>query len=692
MPARKHYFATLFTTMTLLTFLPVHAQHEISWLKDYTGEMQFGSDTYQYRFTHVEGNECKLKFEERHTDKKGAEKSRSWIFYLSDMDPAAISFKAKGKSLNISMKTFQSRKFISYYEEGEFDAYTNEIRITMNEVDLARSFIETMKENITGCKETHRTWENRDQALSWLVNNIGKATGEKIEWDQKYGQGSRPHLVDLQANSVNEKGDRQSLHYSFDLTDVNPLDINLKISGKLLMVEVPVRESKKFIKVETPEGTLFTSKLLIYTNSIESARETVNALSYLISNTTAERQSWDSYSAALKFVKENLGEVKTGDERYSYHLEYDASPAGLVYLTIGKSSSGGTVEKVKYAFYLADMAEKLKTEVSKYMITVRMGTKNKRAFIREMKDDKVTDYTPALDLHTEDLDMARDLVNALESAISHSEEKIATFSSVSETGIWLKEHVGIIETGGDTYVQQLSTTEKNENQLVLEKKLIDADGKSVETRYVLYPEDMNVEELDIKVSGSKLMVPLKTKNGKYIKKFENGVRKNFTSTVDILFADPLTAKSFMAAIRFLKENSVVEERANMSREEALAFLSENIQDIELPDDKYEQKLEVSDGEKCKMRFTRVETDKKGAVNKYIYAFNISDIHPGNSKFSVKGVLIVVNLVTRGNEKLIKPYKNGETGDFDDNFVIYTDDILVARKTLAAFESLSEGCK
>ena len=52
----------------------------------------------------------------------------------------------------------------------------------------------------------------------------------------------------------------------------------------------------------------------------------------------------------------------------------------------------------------------------------------------------------------------------------------------------------------------------------------------------------------------------------------------------------------------------------------------------------------------------------------------------------------MNVVTRGNEKLIKPCKNGEADDFVDDFVIYADEILLANKILAAFGALVEGCK
>ena len=692
MSATTKFFSILFTTLIVLSFQTAYAQDKISWLDDYTGEMLIGSDTYQYNFANVEGNDCKLKFEELVTDKKGATETYSWIFYLSDIDPSAISFKAKGKSIIVSMETHQSQKFISYYEEGELDGYTEEIEITMNEVDMARSFIEIIKEKSANCKETEASWENRDQAITWLVNNVGKATDRDIEWDQKFQPGSRSYLADLQANSVNAKGEENLSRYIFDLSDVNPMAINLKISGKSLIVEVPVKESKRFIEVESPTGTVFTNELMIYTNSIELARQIVNALYYVVTNTIPERPQWDSYNASLGFVKESLGEVKIGDELFTNNLDYDSSPSGLVNFIIGKSESNGTSESAKYSFYLTDITEKLKLEVSKSSITIKMETKNKREYIRESTDEKVTDYSSTLGFHVSDINMARDILNAIEHAIRNSEEEIREFGNIGEIGTWFSENIGSIVIDGDKNEQTLSIDEDIENQLIIEKKLTEADGGSTETRFILYPEDISLEKLDIKVSGKKLSVPLASETSKYIKYFKNGTLQDFTGSVDILFLDPLVAKNFMAAIRFLKEKSVIKERTDMSKEQAIAFLSENIQNIELPEDQYEQKIELEGEENCIMSFSRVETDSKGASDQYIFEFNISDIHPGNSKIIIKGEIIAINLVTLGSEKLIKPYKNSEAGNFVDDLLIYVDDILLAKKTLAAFATLSKGCK
>ncbi len=669
----------------------LQAQDKLAWLNDYTAEIPIGNDTYQYDFTNVDGNDCKIKIEEQITDKKGGTEKRAWIFYLSDMDPSKLSFKAKGKSLVISMETNQSQKFITYFEEGEIDGYTHEIQLSMNEIDMARTFLETLKQKVGNCENTQTLWENRDEAFSWLENNIGKASNKDVQWDQKFKPGIRNYLVDFEANSVNGKGEQSLSEYVFDLTDIDPLKLNLKISGTSLMLEIPVKDGKRFISVKTPSGTKFTDELLIYSESIESARQTFNALKYVISSTSYERTQWDSYQSSMEFVKDHLGEVQIGDGKITNSLSFEPAPFGLVEFTISTQESEDSPEAVNYAFYLTDLADKLALEVSK-SITLEMVTNEKHEFIRVSKDGKVTDYAANLSFNMASIDMARDMISAFEYAIKNSQEKIEEFSKISETSAWISEHIGAVEMDGSTYLQNMSIDQEYGNQITIDTKLEKEDGSGTETKSILYPMDISLDNLDIKTSGRKLFVSLTTGSDKYIKNIEGNIIQDFTSGIEVLFSDPLDAKNFMAAIRFIKEKSEIEVEADMSKEDAMAFLSDHNQTLKLPSEHYEQKMETVEEENCKMSFTRVELDDKKPSIEYLYEFSASDINPAASNLSVKGEIVSINLETTGNEKLIKPYENGEADDFVAGFVIYSDDVLVAKKTLAAFATLSEACK
>jgi len=337
------------------------------------------------------------------------------------------------------------------------------------------------------------------------------------------------------------------------------------------------------------------------------------------------------------------------------------------------------------------MIDKLNLDVSGSEITVEMETKNDRDFIRETTGESVSDYESDLEFHMAEIDNARDVINAFETAIRNSEEVIANFQSVDEVNFWLAENFVPLYREDEKYEQKLEVMKDNENLLIIERTLTEEDeGEVTVTEYQIYPEDINLDELEIKVSGGRLTVPVQTAED-FIKEYENEQLEDFTDDAEVYFSDPLVAKNFMAALRYLKENSMVEDRSEMTRQEAMDFLMENIPDIKLAEEEYEQKIEIIEDSNCKLKFTRVVTEDDGETNEYIYEFLASDIHKGNSEISVDGELIEVTLVTAGERELIKPYENGEVEDFESEFSIYADDVVLGKKILGAFAALSKEC-
>ncbi|MFO7933182.1 MAG: hypothetical protein R6U78_03780 [Bacteroidales bacterium] len=681
-------FATL---LTISSFTFLAAQEEISWLDDFTGEVEIRNDTYQYRFTTVEGNDCKVNFEEQVTDRRGSVEMRSWVFYLSDIDPEALRFKTRGRSIEVTLETENSREFISYYEEGEFEEYTDEIEITMNEVDMTRAFIETLREHIGSCMEAEVKWDDREAAFDWLSENIGKATEDDLQWEQSFSREDKPYMAGLEATSVDEDGEKETFQYLFDLTDINPLAIGLEVSGRSLAVEVPVKGGEDYIQVDGTDGREYTDELKIYADDIEVARQIVNALSYLVTNTTVERPQWSSYQEALGFVKDHLGEVTIDDEVFHNSLNFEEDPSGLLELTVKETESDGETEQTTYAFYLADMTDKPVLDVSRDEITIEMETRDDVDFIREVTGEDELDYTSDLEFHAAEIDVARDLVNAFAYATGQSEEKIREFSTVAEVNGWMIQNLVPLFRKGERYEQMLLVDEDAGNRIEFDLKLTEEDGEITETRYLIYPEDISLEELEIDISWGRMTVPLETEDD-YIRTYVNGEVEDFTDEAEVYFSDPMVAKNFMAAIRFLKEQVTEQEPSAMSREEALSFLEANIPDIQLPGEKHEQKLEILEGDDCKLKFTRVETDDDGESDEYMYEFMVADIHDGNSEISVDGMLVEVILRTAGDAELIKPYENGEVEDFEDEFTIYADDVRLVRLILSAFGDLSEACR
>jgi len=690
MTLSKSMIQGLVGTLLLLGFGMVNAQDKIAWLEDYTQEMVIGKETYKYNFSEVEGKECKLEFKESVSNQKEKTENRSWIFYLADINPDALKFNSRGKAIELVMATNNSQKFISYYKEGEMEAYVDEIKLKMNEVDKCRSFIEVLKDHIGSCESTNLSWEDREGSFNWLTGNIGLADNGDTQWEQEFTRGEKPYLAHLSSVSINNKGEQGKVKYQFDLNDVDPAGVKLSVSGKSLSVTVAVKDGEKFVQVTTPDKKEYRDELKIYVDEIDLARQTVLAMSHLVSNTEPDRPEWSSYSEALGFVEEHLGEAKIGGDMFEHSITFDASPSGMVDMNIKETDSDGDSVEVTHSFYLSDLLEKTSLAVSRSKITVTLETREGNDFIRRTSGDLVKGYSSELEIHTEDIDKARDLMFAFEYAIANSQEEIRVFESIGEVNSWMVENLGTLYRGDETYEQELLVLEGEGNPIEFKLKQTKEEKEQTETHYLIYPMDINLEELDIDVSYGRLNVTLQTEEN-YVKKLVNGELQNFADDADVYFSDPLVAKNFMAAIRYLRENAGQAVLPEMNKEEAYAFLSDRIQNLEFPEGSYEQKIENPEGDGCKLKVTRLETNSKGASDEYIYELTASDIHAGNSGVSVRGKLIRINLVTAGNEKLIKPYENGSVEDFEDEFMLYTDDVFLAKQIVAAFGVLAEGC-
>jgi hypothetical protein len=683
----KYFIGIIFLTITFRGF----AQEEIPWLSGYSDEMTIGKESVRNQFFTVEGNECKIQIQESVSDRKGETEIRSWIFYISDIDPESLNFNARGKSIQVSLATKNDQKFISYFEEGDFEEYTDEIELSMTEVDQTRGLIEALKEHIGSCKEDETTWESREAAMNWLTENIGKAQQDDVQWEQQFSEGKKSYLVQLKANSVDGKGNKESLEFLFDMSDINSRSIRLEASGRTLVVEVPVKEGNRYIEVRNGEEKEYTDELTIYCDDIEVARQVVNALSFAVSSTEPERPEWAGYNEALEFLQGQMGEVKVGENRYNYGLQFDLFVSDILNVSVDETDDDGSTEKVTYSFYPADMMSQPELNVSRRDMSFEMNVKEGKDYIIRSSAGSISGYTSRMKLHAADIDQARDLISAWEYIIQNSEDEITSFENVEQVNTWMEDNLVTLSRGDETYEQKLRINEAMDYQIVFEKKLTEGENEITETTYIFYPEDLSLEEMEIRVRLGKLTVTLETGREDYIKYFENGELQNFTDDTDVYFSDPLVAKNFMAAIRFLKESMAETNLPEMSKEEAFSFLTGHVPQIDLPGEQHEQVLEWEEGEECKLKFTRIEQGKGGESDEFIYELMASDLSGTGSEMNVDGKLIAVKLMTNGSEDLIKPFKNGEVGDFVDEFTIYADDVMVAKKILQAFDVLAKAC-
>ncbi len=566
--------------------------------------------------------------------------------------------------------------------------------MTMAEVDKARAFIEAVKSHSGECSQTNRAWNSEGEAIDWLGENIKASDNSGTSWEQTFSTGARPYLAVLKSTSTDSKGTQNTVTRTFDLSDIDPTGVSLVVSGKSLKVVLPVRAKNNYImEKKGDEGITYARDLDIYTDDIEAARNIVNAFNYLASNTKVTRKEWKNDGEALGFVKANLGKTEASGKTYDQTMDFEAAPSGKVtFKTVTTDSKGGSSTE-ESVLYLNDLQVPVELNVDSRSAWLGLNTKDKAKYIRQTKDGADEPWSPDLKLYVNDIDLARDLASALDYAASNSSAGDAGLSSQSAVIAWLQGNVGELPVDGKNTKQSLKIEPGSENRITLDVVTAGTNGSSdVKEQFILYPEDLSTEDNVIKVSGKKLYVPLSTGKLNYIKVYRDGAIQNYTRSADVYFNDVHAAKLFTQAIAFLAQNTKAEKREPAVKD-AWGIVTSLIGKVDETGEVYEQGIEKADpANACKVKFSLGDTDSKGATTKYAWEFMLTDIDPSASNISVSSKEIHVNLVTKGRQKLIKPYKNDEAQNFDDGVVIRTNDIVEAKKLLGAFTTLAKECK
>jgi hypothetical protein len=687
-------FSSIFCVIvSIFIIVDSSAQEAVSWLSEYTSDINAGSYTYKYNYSTVDNKACKLKIEELKTDKKANTITKSTIFYLSDLDATKLTYKPSGTSIIVTLATKVSQKFIGAYSPSGLEEFTNSVSIYFDAVDKARSFIDAIKKHIDECKSSDLSWASPEEAFEWLNKNVGESENSGSSVKQTFSKGEKNYLAQFSTETTDSKGISKKSNFFFNLSDINPNEILLEISGKLLRVIVPVKDNKNYIQEKSDDQNIsYTKEIIILSEDMEQARNMINALNFLVSSVKPERKIWDNYSEALDYIKNNLKEVAVGSNLIAQELNFTASTSGIVsFKTVETDSKGIQTEQIN-SFYLADIMSAVKLEVSSKTADLLIETIDKTKYIKQTAKNKTTGYSSSFKIYLDNIDQARDIQNALEYAVKNNTKGILEFTMLPEAVDWVNKNPGDVNIDSKSYHQTIQFDPANENKIDLKVITSDASGISFKESFEFYPEDISVDKLEIKVSGKKLYIVLSTGKLKYIKTYRDDVLQNYSNETEFLFEDIQAARNFIAAINCIHEKSIVSDRSMSSKSDAYSFLVENIKGLDVAGKKAEQKIEQIESNNCKLKYTFTETDSKGISSENNYEFILSDIDCIKSGTEISSKDVKINLFTKDKQTLVKPYKNGEPGNFIYTVEIYVNDVLTAKKIMAAITTLSKECK
>ena len=204
--------------------------------------------------------------------------------------------------------------------------------------------------------------------------------------------------------------------------------------------------------------------------------------------------------------------------------------------------------------------------------------------------------------------------------------------------------------------------------------------------------DVQPKSVKTKVKGKAIFVELNTGKTKLIQPFKNGEIQKYMGKLSIPATSVENAKMLSLvlseAVDFCKKEVIFTPSKDVN--ENFNWVNEQLSKIN-DTEGIDQVMKKVDDKNCKWQFTSIKKGKKEDKEE-IYEFNVENLDEKAIEFKISGKNLSIEINTLDSEKIIKYYKDGEPGDYENSFLIQLLDLEDARNMIHVFEQAIKGCK
>ncbi len=260
----------------------------------------------------------------------------------------------------------------------------------------------------------------------------------------------------------------------------------------------------------------------------------------------------------------------------------------------------------------------------------------------------------------------------------------------------LKENIGDVTIKDDLYKQSFQI--KN-GSCIVSFKIANTD-KNDETEYECNLSDLNEFKIELNATKQSLKIECETRGKKdVVRVYENGKIKRYTNSFVFYAKDvdngKLIVQELKIQVKACNENqkdltTILGNSPNIDN--AIEFLKTNVKPVVVNEKTLEQTFSVENDFKPLCTFEIVDGSEEKSTK---FSFNAGDINPSTVDFETKNEFVYVEGQTKGNNKLISVFENGEKENYTNRFYFYVDDIEQGRKlknVLEMYVTKSENVK
>ena len=396
-------------------------QKSLDFISGQTGEISLEKKTMNQKISFTPGDGTKSVFTYTEADSKGKPVEERYEFYLSDIDTAGLTFKVSGKKITIVPVTIHKAKFIRYYKDNTIQDFQNEIRILTSDIEISHEMVEAFKAAIKQSALKPVSWKNVGEAVSYLNSST---KGETIESD-KYklsftAVSTDPLNVRYEQDKTDSKGLTTSQSCEFYPFMVDPVTVTASSSGRYLEVEAAIKGKEQFVKVlKDGKQEAFDNDIKIMAFDSRQVQVMADALKYLAENSKPKETEWADKQSAMKFITENVGDLKMDDKEIKQKLEPGDGDPCKVKLTVSTSDDKGKTTEEVYEFALPDMnMQAVDIKVRGKNVEVILACKTKEKLVKVYKNGSQQAWGSSAEISLTDVEKARNVADAFKYVIA----------------------------------------------------------------------------------------------------------------------------------------------------------------------------------------------------------------------------------------------------------------------------------
>ena len=190
-------------------------------------------------------------------------KSENYLFRWSDLDITRIKEDFGTNELKLTLETRDKKKFITKAEDGEVKGYQSKLDFYFNNLETFRKSGRQVLNIIESCE-----LDLQPENVEWMDNLFSSQSINKM--DQSISTEDECSVVFTSGQADGDK----SFTYEFNLYDLDPKRLSMKISKSKLQLDLNTNNKEKIITKTNQDGKLeYANKITLDFDSLDNLRK-----------------------------------------------------------------------------------------------------------------------------------------------------------------------------------------------------------------------------------------------------------------------------------------------------------------------------------------------------------------------------------------------------------------------------------